>query len=120
MKASPQSSADGAMAPAAAVLGESFSFSAKWVAEQLEAGPYVASQAEAVDVTITVRTPTLCIPDTSDRPGPFISFYLLNLAMPLLSYLVRLVLLTFVLLSLLLCYVYNPFLIPTFGYRFIH
>jgi hypothetical protein len=60
-----------------------------------------------------VRTPTLCIPDTSDRPGPFTSFYLLNLATPLLSYLVRLVLLTFVLLSSLPCYLYDTFLILT-------
>ena len=44
-------------------------------------------------VTITVRTPTLCIPDTSDRPCYFL-FNLLNLATPLLSYAVRLVILT--------------------------
>jgi hypothetical protein len=40
--------------------------------------------------------------------------------MPLLSYSVRLVLLTFVLLSLLPCYRYNAFLILTFGYPFTH
>jgi hypothetical protein len=53
----------------------------------------------------TVRTPTLCKPDTSDRPYCF-SFYLLNLATPLLSYAVRLVLLTLVPLSLLPCYLF--------------
>ena len=36
-------------------------------------------------VTITVRTPTLCIPDTSDRPGYFF-ISLSNLAMPLITY----------------------------------
>ena len=36
-------------------------------------------------VTITVRTPTLCIPDTSDRPGYFL-ISLSNLAMPLITY----------------------------------
>ena len=63
----------------------------------------------------TVRTPTLCIPDTSDRPGYFL-FNLLNLATLLLSYAVRLVLLTFVLLSSLPCYVYDATFILTLGY----
>jgi hypothetical protein len=69
----------------------------------------------AVPVTITVRTPTLCKPDTSDRPCYF-SFNLLNLATPLLSYAVRLVLLIFVLFSSLPCYLYDAVLIPTLGY----
>jgi hypothetical protein len=60
----------------------------------------------------TVRTPTLCKPDTSDRPLLF-SFNLLNLATPLLSYAVRLVLLIFVLLSSLPCYLYDAVLILT-------
>jgi hypothetical protein len=60
----------------------------------------------------TVRTPTLCKPDTSDRPLLF-SFNLLNLATPLLSYAVRLVLLIFVLLSSLSCYLYDAVLILT-------
>jgi hypothetical protein len=60
----------------------------------------------------TVRTPTLCKPDTSDRPLLF-SFNLLNLATPLLSYAVRLVLLIFVLLSSLPCYLYDAILILT-------
>ena len=55
---------------------------------------------------------TLCIPDTSDRPGYFL-FILLNLATPLLSYVVRLVLLYFVLLSSLPCYIYDAVLILT-------
>ena len=39
----------------------------------------------AQSVTIMVWTPTLCIPDTSDRPGYF--FILLsNLAMSLITY----------------------------------
>jgi hypothetical protein len=59
-----------------------------------------------------VRTPTLCKPDTSDRPLLF-SFNLLNLAMPLLSYAVRLVLLIFVLLSSLPCYLYDAVLTLT-------
>jgi hypothetical protein len=61
----------------------------------------------------TVQTPTLCKPDTSDRPLLFLSFNLLNLATPLLSYAVRLVLLTFVLLSSLPCYLYDAILILT-------
>jgi hypothetical protein len=61
----------------------------------------------------TVRTPTLCKPDTSDRPLFVFSFNLLNLAMPLLSYAVRLVLLIFVLLSSLPCYLYDAVLILT-------
>jgi hypothetical protein len=60
----------------------------------------------------TVWTPTLCKPDTSDRPYCF-SFYLLNLATPLLSYAVRLVLLTLVPLSSLPCYLYDAVLILT-------
>jgi hypothetical protein len=60
----------------------------------------------------TVRTPTLCKPDTSDRPYCFL-FNLLNLATPLLSYAVRLVLLIFVLLSSLPCYLYDAVLILT-------
>ena len=72
--------------------------------------------AKALAVTITVRTPTLCIPDTSDRPSYFF-FNLLNLATPLLSYAVRLVLLYFVLLSSLSCYHYDVTLILTLGYR---
>jgi hypothetical protein len=61
----------------------------------------------------TVRTPTLCKPDTSDRPLFVFSFNLLNLATPLLSYAVRLVLLIFVLLSSLPCYLYDAVLILT-------
>ena len=38
-----------------------------------------------VCVLQTVRTPTLCIPDTSDRPGYFL-ISLSNLAMPLITY----------------------------------
>jgi hypothetical protein len=60
-----------------------------------------------------VRTPTLCKPDTSDRPYLFFSSNLLNLATPLLSYAVRLVLLTLVLLSSLPCYLYDAVLILT-------
>jgi hypothetical protein len=60
-----------------------------------------------------VRTPTLCKPDTSDRPYLFLSFNLLNLATPLLSYAVRLVLLTLVPLSSLPCYLYDAVLILT-------
>jgi hypothetical protein len=60
----------------------------------------------------TVWTPTLCKPDTLDRPLLF-SFNLLNLATPLLSYAVRLVLLILVLLSSLLCYLYDAILILT-------
>jgi hypothetical protein len=56
-----------------------------------------------------VWTPTLCKPDTLDRPL-LSSFNLLNLAMPLLSYAVRLVLLILVLLSSLLCYLYDAIL----------
>ena len=44
------------------------------------------------------------------------SFNLLNLAMPLLSYVVCLVLLSFVLLSSLPCYLYDAILILTLGY----
>jgi hypothetical protein len=43
----------------------------------------------------TVWTPTLCKPDTLDRPCYFL-FNLLNLAMPLTTYAVRLVLLILV------------------------
>jgi hypothetical protein len=57
----------------------------------------------------TVRTPTLCKPDTSDRPYYF-PFNLLNLATPLTTYTVRLVLLILVPLSLLLCYLYDAVL----------
>jgi hypothetical protein len=60
----------------------------------------------------TVWTPTLCKPDTSDRPL-LLSFNLLNLATPLLSYAVRLVLLILVLLSSLSCYLYDAILILT-------
>jgi hypothetical protein len=60
----------------------------------------------------TVRTPTLCKPDTLDRPCYF-PFNLLNLATPLTTYAVRLVLLTFVPLSLLPCYLYDTVLILT-------
>jgi hypothetical protein len=60
-----------------------------------------------------VRTPTLCKPDMSDRPLFVLSFNLLNLATPLLSYAVRLVLLIFVLLSSLPCYLYDAVLILT-------
>jgi hypothetical protein len=60
----------------------------------------------------TVRTPTLCKPDTLDRPCYFL-FNLLNLAMPLTTYAVHLVLLIFVLLSSLPCYSYNAILILT-------
>jgi hypothetical protein len=59
-----------------------------------------------------VRTPTLCKPDTLDRPCYFL-FNLLNLATPLTTYAVCLVLLTFVLLSLLSCYLYDDVLILT-------
>jgi hypothetical protein len=59
-----------------------------------------------------VRTPTLCKPDTSDRPLLFF-FNLLNLATPLLSYAVHLVLLILVLLSSLSCYLYDAVLILT-------
>ena len=44
------------------------------------------------------------------------SFNLLNLAMPLLSYAACLVLLSFVLLSSLPCYLYDAILILTLGY----
>ena len=44
------------------------------------------------------------------------SFNLLNLATPLLSYAVRLVLLFFVLLMSLLCYIYDATFILTLGY----
>jgi hypothetical protein len=60
-----------------------------------------------------VRTPTLCKPDTSDRPLYCFLFNLPNLATPLLSYAVRLVLLIFVSLSSLLCYLYDAVLILT-------
>jgi hypothetical protein len=60
----------------------------------------------------TVRTPTLCKPDTSDRPYYF-PFNLLNLATPLTTYAVRLVLLILVLLSSLPCYLYDAILILT-------
>jgi hypothetical protein len=59
-----------------------------------------------------VRTPTLCKPDTSDRPYYF-PFNLLNLATPLTTYAVRLVLLILVPLSLLPCYLYDAVLILT-------
>jgi hypothetical protein len=60
----------------------------------------------------TVRTPTLCKPDTLDRPCYFL-FNLLNLAMPLTTYAVHLVLLIFVLLPSLPCYLYDTVLILT-------
>jgi hypothetical protein len=60
----------------------------------------------------TVRTPTLCKPDTSDRPCYFL-FNLLNLATPLTTYAVHLVLLIFVLLPSLPCYLYDAVLILT-------
>jgi hypothetical protein len=60
----------------------------------------------------TVRTPTLCKPDTLDRPYYF-PFNLLNLATPLTTYAVRLVLLIFVPLSSLPCYLYDAVLILT-------
>ena len=50
------------------------------------------------------------------RQALLFSFNLLNLAMPLLSYAVRLVLLLFVLLLPLPCYIYDAILIPTIGY----
>jgi hypothetical protein len=59
-----------------------------------------------------LQTPTLCKPDTSDRPCHFL-FNLLNLATPLTTYAVRLVLLIFVLLSSLPCYLYDTVLILT-------
>jgi hypothetical protein len=68
---------------------------------------------EEDDCYNTVRTPTLCKPDTSDRPLFVFSFNLPNLATPLLSYVVRLVLLIFVLLSSLSCYLYDAVLILT-------
>jgi hypothetical protein len=61
----------------------------------------------------TVRTPTLCKPDTSDRPLFVFSFNLLNLATPLTTYAVRLVLLTLVPLSSLPCYLFDAVLILT-------
>jgi hypothetical protein len=60
-----------------------------------------------------VRTPTLCKPDTSDRPLFVFSFYLLNLATPLTTYAVCFVLLTLVPLSSLPCYLYDAVLILT-------
>ena len=62
-----------------------------------------------------VWTPTLCNPDELDRPCYFL-FNPLNLATPLLSYAVHLVLLLLVLLSSLPCYVYDTILILTLGY----
>jgi hypothetical protein len=59
-----------------------------------------------------VQTPTLCKPDTSDRPYYF-PFNLLNLATPLTTYAVHLVLLILVLLSSLPCYSYDAILILT-------
>jgi hypothetical protein len=59
-----------------------------------------------------VQTPTLCKPDTSDRPYYF-PFDLLNLAMSLTTYVVHLVLLIFVPLSSLPCYLYDAILILT-------
>jgi hypothetical protein len=59
-----------------------------------------------------VQTPTLCKPDTSDRPYYF-PFNLLNLATPLTTHAVRLVLLILVPLSSLPCYLYNAILILT-------
>ena len=72
-------------------------------------------ESEEELVLQTVRTPTLCIPDTSDRPGYFL-FNLLNLATSLLSYAVCLVLLYLVLLSSLPCYAYDATLILILGY----
>jgi hypothetical protein len=68
--------------------------------------------AEATRCYNTVQTPTLCKPDTSDRPYYF-PFNLLNLATPLTTYVVRLVLLILVLLSSLPCYLYDAVLILT-------
>jgi hypothetical protein len=59
-----------------------------------------------------VQTPTLCKPDTSDRPYYF-PFNLLNLATPLTIYAVRLVLLILVPFSSLPCYIYDAVLILT-------
>jgi hypothetical protein len=59
-----------------------------------------------------VRTPTLCKPDTSDRPY-YLPFNLLNLATPLTTYAVCLVLLILVPLSSLPCYLYDAVLILT-------
>jgi hypothetical protein len=73
---------------------------------------YQEAQSSMMRCYNTVRTPTLCKPDTSDRPLLF-SYNLLNLATPLLSYVVRLVLLIFVLLSSLPCYLYDAVLILT-------
>jgi hypothetical protein len=67
----------------------------------------------ALDCYNTVRTPTLCKPDTSDRPLYCSPLNLLNLATPLLSYVVRLVLLILVSLSSLPCYLYDAVLILT-------
>jgi hypothetical protein len=61
----------------------------------------------------TVRTPTLCKPDTLDRALFVFSFNLLILATPLTTYTVCLVLLTLVPLSLLPCYLYDAVLILT-------
>jgi hypothetical protein len=71
------------------------------------------TSAREKDCYNTVRTPTLCKPDTSDRPLYCFLFNLLNLATSLLSYAVRLVLLILVPLSLLLCYLYDAVLILT-------
>jgi hypothetical protein len=65
-------------------------------------------------VTVTTRYGLLHYANLIRRTGPYcFSFNLLNLATPLLSYAVRLVLLIFVLLSLLPCYLYDAVLILT-------
>ena len=71
---------------------------------------------QAVSVTITVRTPCIMQSWLVGQALLF-SFYLLNLATPLLSYAVCLVLLLFVLLMLLPCYFYNAVFILTLGYH---
>jgi hypothetical protein len=85
---------------------------ARWVMATANLPSLSRLQSLASRCYNTVRTPTLCKPDTSDRPLLF-SFNLLNLATPLLSYAVRLVLLIFVLLSSLPCYLYDAVLILT-------
>ena len=66
-------------------------------------------------VTITVRTPYIMQSWLVGQALLF-SFNLLNLATPLLSYVVHLVLLSFVLLSSLPCNLYDAVLILTLGY----
>jgi hypothetical protein len=65
-------------------------------------------------VTVTTRYGLLHYANLIRRTGPYcFSFNLLNLATPLLSYAVRLVLLIVVLLSSLPCYLYDAVLILT-------